>query len=550
MRMKQNMGTKTSWSVMLLMLIFFVACSTNDTPLPERPSSDTTPTVEPVKTAAEVLATIQGVSDIQETKDAGNYDVTTFCFEQPIDHSNPAAGTFKQYCTLHYKGPNEVTVLHTQGYSSKEPKEMKQNDFITNLDGNFLEVEHRYYMHSPINKGADYYDPNYWAYNTAAQSTADLHAIVTVLKNTGCFKGKWVSTGVSKDGILTALYAYYYPNEMDVYVPFCAPFCTEAESTGIGKWLTRKCAEGSELQRRVWEILGEMATDTKLREEMTLLHKQANPNNAYLQNYNVKQTMCLLIYEYMKNMFHKFSYYNTDTWDGVIPPKGYDAKFYYLFTMLGKDGYARRLNELRALWNYTTEEELNEYEYDTYDDYETDDEDDDWQDIEDVDGEAAARRSAQAMTFESLMKQIYLVHAAKELGYFLYDWTVLPENHVLPATNLEWFKKVQSITTTRDKYRLTYDDGKLMKDFLDFVKNNRNRNKCKMLFVYGGNDPWTGAAIPDPDPDDPYVKKYVVAGGVHSGNINYTGHYTAQDKGYIMNTVKLWLRGELLQGTK
>lgn len=535
-----NMKSKATWSIGVMMLIFFVGCSSKDIPVYEGTTPDSNPIEETVKTAAEVLAKVQGVSGIQETKDAGNYDITTFYFEQPIDHNNPAAGTFKQYCTLHYKGPNELTVLTTQGYSSLEPKEMKQNHFVTNLDGNFLEVEHRYYMHSIINEGADYKNPEYWNYNTAAQSTADLHAIVTALKQTGCFKGKWLSTGVSKNGMLTALYAYYYPNEMDVYVPFCAPFCTEAESTGIGQWLTRKCAEGTELQKRIWEILGEMATDPKLRKEMTLIHHEINYPDL-IQYAIVDETMASLIYQYMENMFYKFSYQNTDTWDGLIPPKGCDAKFYYHFAMLGKKNYTKKLKELRALWDKQIEEELYEYEYDSYYDYEMDDDEDDWLDIADKNGETTVRRSAEMMP-ANFFNDIYRVHAAKELGYFLYDWTVLPENHLLTDYNLKSYKERQTITSYNDYYGVTYDGGKLMKDFLDFVKNNRNRDKCKMFFVYGGNDPWTGAAIPDPAPDDPYVKKFIVPRGLHSAWLNSPSHYTEQDRDYIMNTVRGMLK--------
>ena len=87
-----------------------------------------------------------------------------------------------------------------------------------------------------------------------------------------------------------------------------------------------------------------------------------------------------------------------------------------------------------------------------------------------------------------------------------------------------------------------YDGGKMMNGFLDFVKNNRYKEKCKMLFVYGGNDPWTGAAIPDPDKDDPCVKKYVVPNGTHNAWLTYPSYYTAQDRDYIVNTVKEWLK--------
>ena len=89
---------------------------------------------------------------------------------------------------------------------------------------------------------------------------------------------------------------------------------------------------------------------------------------------------------------------------------------------------------------------------------------------------------------------------------------------------------------------MTYDGGTLMNKFLSFVKNNRNDKKCRMLFIYGSNDPWTGAAIPDPAADDPYVKKYVVRNGVHSGHLTYDSHYTSSDKNYIISTVRTMMK--------
>ena len=540
LKMKLDMKLKTTWSIMMLMLIFFVACSDDNTVTEEPTPID--PVEEPVKTATEVLEGIQGVSDIKEAKDANKNDIVTFYFEQPIDHTNPAAGTFKQYCVLHYKGPNEVTVLHTQGYSTGEPDKIKQPGLTTNLNGNYLEVEHRYYKHSAINKDADYYNPNYWTYNTAAQSTADLHDVVTALKNTGCFKGKWVSTGVSKNGILTALYAYYYPNEMDVYVPFCAPFCDAAESTGIGEYLVKECGKGTELQKRVWEVLGEMATNEKLRTEMTECYKRDKPNVAMIQRYTDTQAMCELVARYMSSMFDKFCYHPTDEWDNVIPTKDSNAEIYYQFCMMNQPDFYKRLNTLRTLWDFEIAEEVDQYEYDEFDEYELDDEDQ-WQyGEEDVESASTRSRRAQKMTFEQLLPVIYHVHAAKELGYFVFDWSVLPANHVLPESNLKWLKKYYSVTSYNKTYGVTYDGGKLTKDFFEFLKNNRNKDKCKMFFIYGANDPWTGAAIPDPAADDPYIIKHIVPKGVHSGWLNSPSHYTAQERDYIMNTVREMLK--------
>lgn len=539
-------AARTSWMLFVLMAILVTGCTKDNIVPPEEEPGETE---EVVKTAREVLSEIKGVTIIDDDKDVDGNDIIKFFFEQPVDHNNPAAGKFSQYCVLHYKGPKNVTLLHTQGYSitTSEKQKVRQMDLAKLLDANYLEVEHRYYYYSTIGLDdvdtdkipSDMVKGDYWKYNTAEQSTSDLHDIVTAMKNSGCFNGKWVSSGVSKNGILTALYAYFYPNDVDVYVPFCAPFCDGLETSGIGQWLTQESGgKGTALQTDVWNVLRRMSTDQTLREELTKLYKEEHGDNATIQKYSVPTAMCVLIYNYMKNMFHKFCYRPTDEWDGVIPREGCNAELYYGFITLGANDYRTRLNNLRILWDEKEIKENDEYEDETYDDYENEE---DWDFDEDTELQSKRRAGSWTLTFSGFLNTIYFAHAAKELGYFLYDWSILPENSM--AENLlKWMKNEQTVTRYNKWYGVEYDGGKMMKGFLDFVKNNRNKEKCKMLFVYGGNDPWTGAAIPDPDKDDPCVKKYVVPNGTHNAWLTYPSYYTAQDRDYIVNTVKEWLK--------
>lgn len=513
-----------------LAIMALVACKDDDTT--PAPQPDPEPAEEPVKTAAEVLSEIPGVTLIKDTVDVDGNSVTFFYFKQPIDHEDASAGTFQQYCALHYKGPDHVTVLHSQGYSTVERKEYKQLHLAPNLDANYIEVEHRYYKRSLINFVEDQTDctGDYWDYNTAAQSTADLHAVVTALKGTGGFKNKWVSTGVSKNGILTALYAYFYPNEMDLYVPFCAPFCAGNETEGIGKWLTQQCGledgKDTELRKAVWDAFLRIATDVDLQKEMAAIY-----NLEHNTKYTDEGLTRYLLFNYMAGMFYKFCYRNPNEWDALIPSEKshHSAEIYYRFAMLGKEEYQKNLNELREVMSLETM------------DIDTEDDDSEYmmEDMEDFNEEPDGRRAApQYLKLDNLLAVIYGVHAAKELGYFLYDFSMLPADHPLTEGRLIWLRDYGHISRFTVKYGVSYDGGKLMNGFLDFVKNNRYKDKCKMIFIYGGNDPWTGAAIPDPAPDDPYVKKHLVPKGIHSGWINNTSHYPVAEKEWIMNTVK------------
>lgn len=152
-------------------------------------------------------------------------------FEQPIDHDNPGAGTFKQLVYVCLAHPDSLNVLITEGYyafDAKTPHELTQM-----FNGNQIVVEHRYYGESTID------DPNF-RYNDAKNSCDDLHAIVSELKE--LLSGKWISTGRSKSGLTCNMYRAYYPYDVEVTIPYGSPFCqsrydermAEALKTSIG----------------------------------------------------------------------------------------------------------------------------------------------------------------------------------------------------------------------------------------------------------------------------------------------------------------------------
>ena len=145
---KKRLG---AWVMMLAMSMSFAGCTDSESnPSPVNPDPEPEPEQE-VKNASDVLLKIKGVSIIKDTIDASKNPVTYFYFEQPIDHEDASAGTFAQYCVMHYKGPDHPTVLQTQGYSIPDRKKFRPSHIAQNLDANVIEVEHRYYRNSLIN---------------------------------------------------------------------------------------------------------------------------------------------------------------------------------------------------------------------------------------------------------------------------------------------------------------------------------------------------------------------------------------------------------------
>jgi hypothetical protein len=144
---------------------------------------------------------------------------------QPLDHFYPSKGYFYQKVYLSHLGFDRPTVVLTAGYSLKKNRILEITEL---LDANQLAVEHRFFGESM----PDSMDYNYL---NLRQVTADLHHINQLFKQ--IYKGKWISSGISKGGVTTIFYRYFYPNDIDVSVPYVAPVNKEREDKRIYTFL-------------------------------------------------------------------------------------------------------------------------------------------------------------------------------------------------------------------------------------------------------------------------------------------------------------------------
>jgi hypothetical protein len=134
-------------------------------------------------------------------------------------------------------------VIVTEGYAAgrnslSEPTRM--------LNSNQVVVEHRFF-------GTSRPDSLDWTYLTVRQSAEDLHAIVMLLKQ--IYGGKWISTGVSKGGQTTCLYRYYFPNDVDVSIPYVAPINIAQEDPRPTEFLRHVGPDSARERIRNFQIL-------------------------------------------------------------------------------------------------------------------------------------------------------------------------------------------------------------------------------------------------------------------------------------------------------
>ena len=130
---------------------------------------------------------------------------------QPVDHGDNQSGFFLQRAFLSHKGFDRPTVFITEGYAGARNR---ISELARVLDANQVRVEHRYF-------GVSVPEPLEWEHLNLEQATADLHHVRTLLGQ--LYDGKWLSSGISKGGQTTIFYRYYYPDDVDVSVPYVAP---------------------------------------------------------------------------------------------------------------------------------------------------------------------------------------------------------------------------------------------------------------------------------------------------------------------------------------
>ncbi len=179
-----------------------------------------------------ILSKMSDVS-YEKLNEANGYTTFVVQIKQPIDHSDTSKGFFYQKAYLSHKSLENPTVMITEGYSASENKTYE----LTNLlDANQIQVEHRYFGES-IPDSLDY------RFLNLKQATGDLHRIRQLFTNV--YSNKWISTGISKGGATTIFYRYFYPNDMDVSVPYVAPINQSYEEQRIYDFLdtigTKEC---------------------------------------------------------------------------------------------------------------------------------------------------------------------------------------------------------------------------------------------------------------------------------------------------------------------
>lgn len=182
--------------------------------------------------AGKRLTALPGVSDVESLKSKHFQEKYVFFIKQQLDAKDSVKGNFEQRVILCHRGFSRSTVLVTEGYNANYGL---REDYIEELsqifNTNIVLVEYRYFdksMPTPCN----------WDYLTVENSLYDLHNVNQTLH--ALYKGKWIATGISKGGQTTMFYRSYFPDDVDISVPYVAPLNRSVEDGRHEKFLQHK----------------------------------------------------------------------------------------------------------------------------------------------------------------------------------------------------------------------------------------------------------------------------------------------------------------------
>lgn len=167
-------------------------------------------------------------------------------YNQPLKHAQAGSAKFPLRALITvFKDSDPTTAvnhIYASGYSiMKESLDNPDASFATSKDdsdaeiahryhANHIQIEHRYFQQSAPAECWTMLDDL-----RAEEAAADFHNLFEALKKV--LKGKYVMSGVSKGGITTLLQHRFYPNDMDIFVPYAAPFFNTDRDTEMQQYM-------------------------------------------------------------------------------------------------------------------------------------------------------------------------------------------------------------------------------------------------------------------------------------------------------------------------
>lgn len=433
-------------------------------------------------------------------------------YNQPLNHSQSGSAHFplRALITVNTNGNPTTAVNHVyaSGYSLmgaylESPDSIFaaeigcDNEIAHRYNANFIQIEHRYYQQSaPAQCWTNLDDLR------AEEAAADFHNFFEALKKV--LKGKYVMSGVSKGGITTLLQHRFYPSDMDIYVPYSAPFFdSNCDTTMPQYWFTHGW---NEYYRDIFRTVAQNG-----------IYRKDSIFPVYLKMQGAKNTQAAVDSAYLHYLsyvaefgYHEHAYSDTASLrlqmyrnDSIMQAKGVqygDTVYAYMFDAFSfsLDSFPKWIDTLRKYPGPNQAPVIRRQHRHirpfgiTYNEW--------WSDTIDA--------------------RAYEYQAKCELGY--YDCSF---NHIIDSAALAteynnyWKQHAGSLLDLQNPcFRsLTFNPS------LYNTTMTATQNATKpILLLYGLDDAWTGAAVKDEFINGTNVKKFILPAQNH--NVSFSSN--------------------------
>lgn len=351
--------------------------------------------------------------------------------------------------------------------------------------------EHRFFGGSAP-EGLSYDEVDNWQYLTSENAATDYHRIYSELSKV--LDGPWAATGTSRGGEVCASYAYYYPDDMAIYVPYVAPISSGREDA------------------RMYDFVYTQIGDEKFGAE------QAKAYRDLVTSFQV---------ELMKHKDELApALWQAAEGQGAVYREGVTDEALFDMAVL----------ELAVQeWQYSQDESLMP-EMDTG-----------FSGMSDIlampegtDEEMQAKLQAELAFLcvvarpqdwsANFMAWPYYVGAATQYGQYHYDFSYLREAcaaagipdavSVAPEEEDDFLYR---LVFTPEQHEAFVYDGGFYEGFCSLI----DTTDAKLVFIYGSSDPWYSLRVKDTDNEN--VKVYVNDEKPHSVRIAHFDEETAQE---------------------
>ena len=376
---------------------------------------------------------------------------------QPVDWSSPDAAMFPQRVEIGYQSDKSPNVFYVTGYSLEDNKITSddRHEIAKMYKANMIMPEFRFNGKS-VPEGLSNDSRDLWQHLTDENASHDFHKIISELKD--ILSGRWVFAGKSKGGIAAMVFASYYPDDANIYVPIVAPFGDETD----GKFT-----------RYLYEEIGNekygAEKAAQYRAEILEFQIETVKNREYLQNYYwdvvASENLHMRPYVTKEMLFDMMLLeFAVQTWQ-------YDQKFDELEKLLAmprEDNPSTETNEKQIFLDAIIQ-----------------------------------RFKATNVTpsIWSVNEEFpYYVQSSKEEGEHDYSFS-----HLRDALAYDGSGAVLSVTSDMEKdilFRMMFTDEQF--SAFKFSPATRNRvydflstTESKMLILYSKSDPWYSLRVPE-----------------------------------------------------